>query len=139
MLKATALTSSSGLQKLDMVRDLMILHGENLEVVRVEKHTSSYQLEVCYTVSENAQLILTSKNILANQKKKLVLLELDEYRDAFNLASRISIKQNCAFIYPRNSVLAKSLLKRYWPKLDVQGYHKGNLDYMEVPLSKLQN
>lgn|GEM_PF-2121286 len=115
----------------------IVKYGKELEIVGITKKVKDLRLSLSFTVSEAAYLALSVESVSGKNLKKIRILNLEQYEDAFKFCGRLAVRKDFIFVYPRQNIVAKHTLKRYADVVRSNGFIvSDDFNCVQVPLER---
>ncbi|MBK8224380.1 MAG: hypothetical protein IPK73_25525 [Candidatus Obscuribacter sp.] len=90
------------------VKDLMLKHGSDLEIVQMRKKKGSLEVAVSYTIEEDSKLYVSWHDVKTNQSGRKLVLLLIRSKDAPSLVRKVSISKEGITLIPGDSARDKA-------------------------------
>lgn len=137
MMLAIAIKEDLDLAKIAEAYEQIVKYGKELEIVGITKKVKDLRLSLSFTVSEAAYLALSVESVSGKNLKKIRILNLEQYEDAFKFCGRLAVRKDFIFVYPRQNIVAKHTLKRYADVVRSNGFIvSDDFNCVQVPLER---
>lgn len=108
-----AVEDSLDVSLVDQVKDLMLKHGSDLEIVQMRKKKGSLEVAVSYTIEEDSKLYVSWHNTKTGQSGRKLVMHVNIARDVPSLVRKVSISKEGITLTPGDSARDKAQRIKY--------------------------
>ncbi len=108
-----AVEDSLDVSLVDQVKDLMLKHGSDLEIVQMRKKKGSLEVAVSYTIEEDSKLYVSWHDVKTGQSGRTLAMHVKIAPDVPSLVRKISISKEGITLIPGDSARDKAQRIKY--------------------------